>query len=543
MTQSRRITLVGLGTSKKEFPYMPGYFYCSSPGIHYVNAILREQGHQTSIINQVTDNLTVEEVPDRIRNTEPDIVLFNQFFIMRNRVRKIIDALGNNYIYGIGGHDATFHSLSLIDDVNISGSIDKTSTKPIILNNQSERLGKYYQDVDFIWLGETEKGIADFIKTAGKQHDPVLVYNLHNRVRDLDDLPVLQHDDYNSEIGFIVGSRGCMTMGCEFCTTPQFYPDGWRARSIQHMEQEIINLKINGKKLIYASDDNFLGFKEIHLDRASRIIEKVESLEMKFSIMTSVSQILKAEELGLLKKWAGTLVCVFLGVENPVTSSLEKFGKNVPHETSAGRSAAAIEALARCGIMPYLGYINFQPETTTEELKQSARFLHDTNMEASCFHYLHNRLNILEGTPIFNKFKNSHLSCFDDINNCINYRFNDPRVRDFWYALEQIRNLTRHIDCIQYEAGIMTYANRHQAKQTGKKYLLLKNRINEINYNLFIETLERIEKGDSFAVYVNALETYNIHFKTIISEYNHFFSELIDNSQFITRNHIQCLLS
>ncbi len=539
---TRQIALVSIGTSQKDYPYMPGYFYCSAPGIHYVNAILRGRGHETSIVNQITDNLIEEEIPDRIRAIKPDIVIFNQFFIMRKRVSNIIKVLGDRYIYGIGGHDATFHALSLIDDRHIPKPDARQRPNPIIIRPRSNALDHYYKGVDFIWLGEVENGFADFIGTIEKQKTPILIYNLHNRVNNLDDLPVLRHDDYNSEIGFIVGSRGCMTMGCEFCTTPQFYPDGWRSRSVPHMEEEINNIRRNGKIFIYASDDNFLGFNENHIERAGQIIEKFESSDIKCSIMTSVKQILNAEKGGYLNKWAGTLACVFIGVENPVVSSLKKFGKNVRHEESAARSAEAIEALAQNHIMPYLGYINFQPETTLFELRESARFLHDTNMEASCFHYLFNRLNMLEGTPLYNKFKISPLASYDIDSGLLAYQFNDSKVRDLWLTLELINNMARHIDCFQFETGILIYANKLADTPAGIEYLSLKNKINELNYTFFIETIDRIDSGDSFNVLMNAIEKYTIIYSKMSAEYRKFISSVANESTFITTKHISKLL-
>ena len=48
------VTLVSLWTSRKEHPFLHGFFYSTYSGMHYIN-VLRNNGFKTSIVNQAID--------------------------------------------------------------------------------------------------------------------------------------------------------------------------------------------------------------------------------------------------------------------------------------------------------------------------------------------------------------------------------------------------------------------------------------------------------------------------------------------------------
>lgn len=524
--KKRKITLVSLGTSRREYPFLPGYFYCTSPGIHYINAALRDKGFETTIVNQVTDNLLEEELPGRIRESSPEIVLFNQFFTMRERVRTIVRELGDSYIYGIGGHDATFHAISIVNESDLMTATGGTDRRPVLLQPQSDGLQKYYTGIDFIWLGEAEHYIADFLQTVEKQQTPLLAYNLDNRVRDLDTLPVLRHDDYLSESSFIVTSRGCMKKGCDFCTTPLYYRDGWRGRSMGHVKEELYNIKNAGKRHLYIFDDNFFGLTDKSLARGVEIIGICRQLGLKCLLLSTVRQILRAEQLGLLEKISGTVTCVFLGVENLASTALHNLGKKTDCRENLSQSRQAIEALVRHGILPYLGYMNFQPGTTPEELKASAQFLYETNMEASYFHYLYNRLDILEGTPLFSKYKKTDVINTNNETGVITYEFNNKTVSDFWMTLNRIISQARQIDYLNNETANLIFSKKLLKTSYGEKYLSLKRRGNEINYKFFMETLLKIEKGDALGAFLEAKDHYDNETSNLSESYKSLITDI-----------------
>lgn len=464
----KKVVLVALGTSRKEYPYMFNFAYLTAPGLHYINAVLRNNGFITSIINMICDDLLYEEISAKIIEQDPDIVLFNQFFSTRDRVRSIISQLPNKYIIGIGGHDATFH--------------------PNYLTH--EEFLKEYSHADFVWQGEAENGLAEYLLNVKKGNGPVLVNNLNNRTEELDMLPILAHDDYKGDAGFIVTSRGCMTSGCDFCTTPQFYKEGWRARSIDHVTRELLNLKKNGKDFFWATDDNFFGFSGSDLDRGREIIRICRKLDLQLSILTTVKQILKADEKGYLAEFSGILIHVCLGVENGDTEILKKIGKKCDLKKYSEMSAMAIDALHRNSITTRLGYINFYPEATFEELKNSADFLYKNHQQAATFYHLQNKLNIFEGSKLFKMYTEKGGEVRVENAQYI-YSFTNKNVGFLHNFLSMYTTQNVDIlDYLDYEAACLIYMNQLLDTPAGKEYLSLKSEINENNYSFFINAID-----------------------------------------------------
>ena len=57
MNDKKKITLVSLGVSRKEYPFLAGFKYVSTAGMHYINTLLIKNNFKTSMINQVIDEL------------------------------------------------------------------------------------------------------------------------------------------------------------------------------------------------------------------------------------------------------------------------------------------------------------------------------------------------------------------------------------------------------------------------------------------------------------------------------------------------------
>ncbi|MBN2080495.1 MAG: hypothetical protein JW838_16110, partial [Spirochaetes bacterium] len=423
------IALVSLGVSRKDYPYLLNWLYMTPPGIHYARHVLEGAGFGTTVIDKVDENLTTAEVIDRLREIRPDAVLCNQFFSTRHDVKEICEALPEDAVRGIGGQDATFHSISLSDG----------------------EFAERYSHADFVWQGECEKGLSEFLLSFRRGEGPVRVDNLSRRVTDLDELPILDHDDYSGEIAFLVTSRGCVSNGCDFCTTPRFYPDGWRARSVAHVAGELGRIRETGRVHVNVTDDNFLGLTEQDLDRGIQIIAKARDVGMKLYPMTSVRQVLRAGERGILPEWTGTVPKIFLGVENTVPSALRAIGKKVHAARHADECARAMDLLYEHGISPYLGYINFNPETTSDELEESAGFLHRNNSEASNFHYLYNNLGIYEGTRLFDRYKEERLEMTISGSD-YRYTFRHRETSVAFAALTFVMDRTQILDFLHFEA-------------------------------------------------------------------------------------------
>jgi radical SAM superfamily enzyme YgiQ (UPF0313 family) len=502
--KKKRIALVYLGNTRSESPYRPQFEFIQPAGLHYIHSCISNDGHSSTIINQVSDNLSDEEAINRINEFEPEIVLFNQFFTTREKIKSIVKQLSHKYIIGIGNHDATFHSMRL----------DK------------EHFNDYYSHIDFAWQGEAENGFCEFISLIDKQNQPIRINNLPNRITDMDSLPVLPHNDYSDEIGFLVTSRGCMINGCEFCTTPQFYRDGWKARSIDHVKKELFNLKRANKNFIMICDDNFFGFSDFDLERGSNIISLCKQLDLKISIMTTVHQILNAESKGFLTDYQGTLVNVYLGVENGDKGSLIKLGKKCNPEKYPDMAYQAISTLIEYNIYPYLGYINFNPETNEQELYTSAQFLYNT-MQSSIFYYLSKRIEIYEGTRLFNKY-----SGIIDSNKYFTY----TSVEIIYGLLHYLKPFAEKADYLDYELSIILSVNQIKAKSLITQYINIKKIVNMLNYEYCKEIIALSANTESLTRIFSLIEKYNDSVAKCLLNYISIINYTLNNPDYTVFN-------
>jgi len=472
MVNNRRIALVSAGISRKEYPQFARFMPMTAVGLHYIKANLEDQGYDIKIINQTNDGLSDLETANEIDNYNPGFVLFNQFFSTRERIRdKIIPNIKGKYVFGVGGHDATFNSKEL----------------------SKEEIANEYSQFDFIWQGEAEKDLGEFLNSFEKENAPVITGDIENRVRDLDQLKILKHDDYSGDIGFLSTSRGCLpkNAACDFCTTGGFYPDGWKARSLEHVKPELENLVKSGKRYIFVTDDNFLGFSQKDLDRGDAIIEYASDLKLKLMIMTTKEQILKANEKRYLEKWKGTVFRTFLGIENGSRSSAIKLGKcSARHnEEYTSKCEEAISALYDNGISLFSGYINFNPATTISELEESVSFLRDNGREAANFTNLSQGLRFYEGTSICKRFSKQAKNYKMKKGECF-YEFENPKVQDIYEHLSELKNerngLMDIIDNLNYEITDLVYINQIQDTTLGKEYFELAEKRNKLNSEYFL---------------------------------------------------------
>ncbi len=499
------ISLIYLGISRREYPFLLNWLYAPSAGIHYLHAILSDDEHYNSqIINQPCDQHTIEEIITRIKDFNSDVILFTQFFTTRKDIKYISERCHHDAIIGVGGHDATFNCMKL----------------------SKEEFENEYAYVDFIWQGEVENGFKEFIKSFKKSGKPVVFNNLNDRIANLDELPVLSHNDYMGKVGFMVTSRGCLKRGCDFCTTPLFYKDGWKARSVGHVIKEMEYLKQNGKTIVNIFDDNFFGTRKEDVVRGIEIVKKAKELGMFLFIMSSVQQIYYVDALGLLGIMRGVVPKVFIGVENVSKSALVKLGKRVSVGSYQEKTMKVLSSLYSNGISPFLGFINYYPDATFNEILCNAKFLYDNYWEAAYFHYLTNKLNILDETFIQKKYIKSGLK-YHLNSSGYQYEYLDPKVGYSQYIFSLLQEYTRVSDFLLYEASTLLYMNQLQDYIVGKEFNSIKLEICRENYIFFVDIIDKIQNNISFEAIMDFVAKEKVTFAGNLLLLKRYMSELL----------------
>jgi hypothetical protein len=223
---------------------------------------------------------------------------------------------------------------------------------------------------------------------------------------------------------------------------------------------------------------------------------------------------------------------IFLGVENCDAGALGKLGKKVNTSRHGEESAQAIDALYSHGISPYLGYINFNPATTVDELKKSLVFLHENHFEASNFHYLFNKLGIYEGTQLYANYKNEDFT-ISIADREYYYDFNDRRTAIVYSILKFAVNQTQILDFIHFESTHLIYMNQLQQNSIGKKYMNMKKRINDMNYEFFSNAIQIGQQEGSLGDILDLVGDFKKKLSHAIRDYIMLLPEIISNSSFV----------
>ncbi|MDQ0285401.1 radical SAM superfamily enzyme YgiQ (UPF0313 family) [Desulfofundulus luciae] len=286
-----------------------------------------------------------------------------------------------------------------------------------------EPLLRQFPFVDSVVLGEPELTITDLARRlAGLdrgawQETPGLAFNSEKgavqnpprcAITDLDALPfplrpspelAARRNMHN----YILGSRGCFGR-CNFCYLSSFYGPGtvWRGRSPANIVAEIEEVYgSTGNPSFYFADANFFGPGERGRQRALELAGRLRQMDfpLVFGLECRASDVDERVFYSLVE--AG-LRDVFLGVESGSQSALDRFQKG----TTVVQNERAITILRRLGLNISLGFINFDPGTTLEEIRENLDFLQRMELldcPSTTAHLFFHRQVVLRGTPAYNQ--------------------------------------------------------------------------------------------------------------------------------------------
>jgi len=312
-----------------------------------------------------------------------------------------------------------------------------------------ERLLADYSFVDSVVCGEPEFTLVELAarlhaadreawrRTAGlaRREGGVPVSNpWRPAIMDLDALPfpLRPPAELTARRGmheYILGSRGCFGR-CTFCYLNPFYgPEApWRGRSPENIVAEITALhRDRGAVRFYFADANFFGPGEKGRRRVLELAALLEKLDfpLVFGLECRASDVEEEVFARLVK--AG-LRDVFLGVESGAQSALDRFRKG----TTVVQNERALEILRRLGIRISLGFINFDPGASLEEIKANLHFLRRMELldcPTTTAHLFFHRLVVLRGMPAYERLlAQGRLSPAGFTGHEGAYRIADPRV-------------------------------------------------------------------------------------------------------------------
>ena len=186
-------------------------------------------------------------------------------------------------------------------------------------------------------------------------------------------------------------SRGC-PWPCVFCDIPIFNEGKWRARSAQHVVDELKYLEEHGYGAVYFVDDHFL----LQPKRIEAICHGVTSagLSIQWGIEGRVDSVAQHLFPAMAKAHCRT---VMFGIESGSQKILDRLKK----EQTLAEVTTAVTNAKKAGIEIVHGFFTVgNPDETAEDMRATFNFASKLPLDTFGF----NRLCVYRGTPLWQEY-------------------------------------------------------------------------------------------------------------------------------------------
>ncbi len=355
-------------------------------GLHYLGALLKEQGHEVELLNWHDIKNKPHIIQDAILALKPDVVGFSIFH--GNRWGGIqLAKIFKDHFPGVpivfGGIGATF-----LDD----------------------HLLRHFPWIDIIVRGEGEITFPALIHQieAKKSFDdlPGLTLRVGNTIQrnkdaeHIEDLDALPMPAAHYTFHHLAVSRGCPGK-CTFCGSPKFWGPKVRFHSAGYFVGQLEILYKKGHRFFHFSDDTFTLRKKLVLEICALIVER--ELDITWAAISRVDCI--DQEMLRAMRMAGCIQISF-GVESGSKTIRDELNKKFSEE----QIRRAFALTASYGILTRAYIIYGCPGENPETVQDTIRLLRDIRPMVTIFHVL----SLFPGTLLYDLFK-SQTGATDDI--------------------------------------------------------------------------------------------------------------------------------
>ena len=437
-------------------------------GIALIASYLRENGHEVSM-HAVSSS---EEQLAGIKWSEYDLVgitSYHHTLSLTYEIAEYIKKTSQKTAICIGGYSATYYYKEILENCPYIDFIMAREGELTFLDicNRIDQ-GIEYWDVQGIVYRKDGQIIANEDREC---------------IKDLNALPFAAKDIYRANhlrLIQISTSRGC-TNNCSFCYSHTYFDPKikWRGRSVENVHEEV-------KKIVNEDEFSAIYFNNASFedslppfDFAKRfsaaIIESGLDISYCVNFRANFYRFCDDEFIENLKK--SGLVGVFLGIEAFNEHDLKVYNKH----TSVKDNLESIAFFDKHGIGLDIGFINFNPYSTWESLRENEKHLYATGYLASLDFV--SSLRAYRGTAICKRLEEEgHLR--ESNLDYRNYEFLTPGVGEL---LDFIKSLFVG----EYAAILGTmhdYVMYHNQLYTHLKHVCRKN-------ESFIEIVEQYNAG------------------------------------------------
>ena len=348
-------------------------------GVYYVGALLKENFYDVEILNWYDINRTPQKIQEVLTQKRPDIIGIS--ILHANRwggieIARIAKQLDPKVKIVFGGIGATF---------------------------LWEHLLKYFNEIDFVVLGEGERtflklaslldqGLDEEIKNirgiAYRQGGEAVRTEDAEPVQDLDELPIpAKYFAYQH----VSSTRGCPG-NCSFCGSPRFWGSRVRFHSPDYFVGQLELLCKKGINFFYFSDDTFTLKEGRVIEICKKIVER--DLDIAWAAISRVNCV--SEEMLFWMRRAGCIQ-VSYGVE----SGSEKIRRRLNKKIKQEQIRDAFAMTTKYGIMARAYFIYGCPGESWETIQETLELINEIKPLSTIFYIL----DIFPGTALYSDFK------------------------------------------------------------------------------------------------------------------------------------------
>lgn len=417
-------------------------------GLGYLASTLRARGYPVEILDFEDP---YEKIRDAVLRAQPVLVGFSlifQFYIFRfEELMRRLRAEGVNAHFTMGGH---FPSLSHEHALELAPKLDS------VVRFEGELT--LLELVDCLTTGQDWRSIQGI---AYRQSNYIVATPLRALVHDLDELPypdraIQPHIILGRPVMQMLASRGCART-CSFCSIHMFYRSApgkvVRTRRPAEIAREMKMLhEERGISLFLFQDDDFPVFGPAWHRWTREFLAELYHQNLPGRILWKINARADAidPELFAEMRDAG-MYLVYMGLESGSEEGLVTLNKSI----TVQQNIRAVDCLKELGILFDFGFMLLDPSSTFESILENVAFLRrivgDGYMAAEFC-----RMIPYDGTPIKDQLaQQGRLRgdiCHPD------YDFLDPRLYDFYVAVNEMLNITGWIHGLQALSPQLKYA-------------------------------------------------------------------------------------
>ena len=327
-------------------------------------------GHQSTIYDAMTKGVGFDEIDERIRQVDPDVVAVSMITATTPDAIKVFELakrINPDIVTVAGGIHASFMYEDLLGRVPA---------------------------IDLVCIGEGERTLVELLDAFAVGGDFSAVEGIAYRdagsivstaprayLEDLDDRPMawdlLDWDDYTyfilpgSRLGAVATSRGCQ-YGCTFCSQQKFWRRSWRAQSAESVVREVEELHRDYAVDVVLFTDDYPTPDRARWERLlDLLIER--DLDVKILMETRAADIIRDQDILWKYRRAG-IIHIYIGTEAASQTTLDLIRKELTIEEST-------EALRLCrehGIITetsmILGFPDETPESVARTIEQALAY-------------------------------------------------------------------------------------------------------------------------------------------------------------------------